>query len=257
MQELEDRSELRRIRITEIGWFYQIPFRFEVTPDQRKLAECQAHLRGTVRKVQLKLPPSYEKKSVTSMAPNIVLSSYCITAKLLRDDMANPLAETWRVIRIVPIVRENPPLLGNILGKERLATGKIYLEGKAWTGSQRKMEMEAAQPRSLCLPITTGYDSCEKESVETRSEVKLRFEPMEVNGIAPKLRRITAKLRAATRVSSSLMLDCPYRVGDRADGTEDGPSVETITLDWGTVQEVKWQWDLAGPKREKGSSDQR
>ena len=256
MQEPVDRSELRRIRTNEIGWFYQIPFRFEIPPDQRKPAEWQAHLRESVRKAQLKLPPSYEKTSVPSTAPNIVSISYCITAKLLRDDMANPLGETLRAIRIMPIVKEDPPLLGSILGKESFASTTVYLEGKAWTGSQGKMEMEAAQPRSLCVPISTGYDTCEKKSVETRAEVKLRFEPIEVNGIPPKLTRITAKLRAATRVSSNLMLDCPYRVGDRADGTDDGLSVETISLLGGTVHEVKWHRDLAGHERDSTSSDQ-
>ena len=256
MQEPVDRSELRRIRTDEIGWFYQIPFRFEIPLDQRKPAEWQANLRESVRKAQSKLPPSYEKNSVPSTAPNIVSISYCIKAKLLRDDMERPLGETRRTIRIMPIVKEDPPLLGSILGKESFATATVYLEGKAWSGSQGKMEMEAAQPRSLCVPISTGYDTCEEESVETRAEVKLRFEPIEVNGIPPKLTRIKAKLRAATRVSSNPMLDCPYRVGDRADGTDDGLSVETIDLAGGVAQEMKWHRDLARSTQNSTSSDQ-
>ena len=257
LKEPVDRSELRRIRTMDVGWFYKIPFRFEVPPDQRKPAEWQVILRESVRQAQLKLPPSYEKNSVPSTAPNIVSISYCIKAKLLRDGTEKPLGETSRAIRIMPIVKEEPPLyISSTLGKESVAATTVYLEGKAWTGSQGKMEMEVAQPKALCVPILTGYDTCQKETVETRAETKLRFEPIEVNGVPPKLTRITAQLRAATRVSSNLMLDCPYRIGTKADGTDDGLSVETIPLAGGTVQEVKWHRDLAGHKRDTISSDQ-
>ena len=257
LKEPVDRSELRRIRTMEVGWFYKIPFRFEVPPDQRKPAEWQAILRESVRQAQLKLPPSYEKNSVPSTAPNIVSISYCIKAKLLRDGTEKSLGETSRAIKIMPIVKEEPPLqISSTLGKESVAATTVYLEGKAWTGSQGRMEMEVAQPKALCVPISTGYDTCQKETVETRAEMKLRFEPIEVNGFPPKLTRITAKLRAATRVSSNLMLDCPYRIGTRADGTDDGLSIETIPLAGGTVQEVKWQRDLAVQKRDTSSSDQ-
>ena len=246
-----DRSELRRIRTTEIGWFYQIPFRFEIPPDLRKPSECQTKLREGVRQAQLKLPPSYEKNSIPSTAPNIVSISYCIEAKLLREDLAKPLGETSRMIKIMPIVKEEPPLqICDIVGKESSAAATVYLEGKLWTGSQGKMEMQVAQPRSLCLPISTGYDTCRKCTVESRTQVKLRFEPIEVNGIPPKLTRMTAKLRAATRVSNSLLLDCPYRLGDRADGTDDGLSVETMSLIGGTMQAVKWQHHSAGEEED-------
>ncbi len=255
LQEPVDRSELRRIRTTEVGWFYQIPFRFEVPPDQRKPTEWQEKLRESVRQAQLKLPPSYEKDSVPSTAPNVASISYCIKAKLLKDDTAKPLGETSRVIRIVPVVKEELPSQNvNTPGEENIATATTYLDGKAWTGSQGKMEMEVAQPKSLCVPITTGYDTCQKESVETRAEVKLRFEPMETNGIPPKLTRITAKLRVATRVSSNPMSDCPYQIGTRADGTDDGLSVETIPLVGGTVQEVKWHLYLSGNNRDTVST---
>ena len=246
-----DRSELRRIRTKEVGWFYQIPFRFEVPPDQRKPAEWQVKLGESVRQAQFKLPPSYEKNSVPSTAPNIVSISYSINARLLREDMDKPLGETSRAIRIMPIVDEEPPLqICSTLGKESVAATTAYLEGEQWSGSQGKLEMEVAQPKSLCVPVSTGYDTCEKESVEARAEMKLRFEPIEVNGIPPKLVRITAKLRAATRVSSNLMMDCPYRIGDRADGTENGLSVETIPLVGGTVHEVKWHLASAGHEQE-------
>ena len=257
LQEPVDRSELRRIRTAEVGWFYQIPFRFEVPPDLRKPDEWQTRLVERVRQAQLKLPPSYEKTSVPSTAPNIVSIIYCIKAKLLRDDMEEPLGETSRMLRIMPIVKEEPPLqICSTLGKESAAVTTAYLEGKAWTGSQGKMEMEVAQPRSFCVPVSTGYDTCPKESVETRAEMKLRFEPIEVNGIPPKLTRITAKLRAATRVSSNFMMDCPYRIGSRADGTDDGLSVETIPLAGGTVQEVKWHRDSASHEQDSMASDQ-
>lgn len=261
LKEPVDRWELRRINTNAIGWFYQIPFRFEVPPDQRKSREWQAHLRESVRHAQLKIPPSHEKNSVPSTAPNIASISYCIKAKLLKygpqDGPENPLGETSRVIRIVPVITEEPPLpICSTLGKESIAAATAYLEGNAWTGSQGRMEMEVAQPKSLCVPVSTGYDTWQKESVETRAEMKLRFEPIEVSGMPPKLTRITAKLRAATRVSSASMSDCPYRIGTRADGTNDGLSVETIPLVGGTVQEVKWHRDLTGHKRDAMSSDQ-
>ena len=256
MQEPVERSELRRIRTSEVGWFYRIPFRFEVPPDQRKPTEWQAKLRESVRRAQLKLPPSYEKNSVPSTAPNIVSISYCIQAKLLKNGMAQPLGEASRAITIMPIVKEEPSLqICNIKGKESIAAATAYLEGKSWIGSQGKMEMEVAQPRSLCVPISTGYDTCRKESVETRAQVNLRFEPIEVNGTPPKLTRITAILRAATRVSSNMMLDCPYRVGDRVDGTDDGLSVETIPLAGGSVQEVRWLVESAGHDRDRITPD--
>ena len=260
MQDPVDRSELRRIRTTEFGWFYQIPFRFEIPPDQRKPTEWQETLRESIRQAQLKLPPSYEKNSVPSTAPNVALISYCIKAKLFRNDTeeviegapratAKTIGETSRVIRIVPVVKEEPSLYFSTIGKESIAVATAYLEGKAWTGSQGKIWMEVAQPKSLCVPISTGYDTCRKGSVETRAEMKLRFEPIEVGGTPPKLTRITAKLRAATRVSSNPMSDCPYRIGSRADGSDDGLSVETIPLVGGTVQCVKWYRELIGPSR--------
>ncbi|CAD6594377.1 MAG: hypothetical protein ASARMPRED_009291 [Alectoria sarmentosa] len=265
LEEPVGRSELRRIRTMDVGWFYQIPFRFEVPLDQRKPTKCQEDLRESVREAQLMLPPSYEKNSVPSTAPNIASISYCIKAKLLRNDTATPLGETprmitlgetSRVIRIVPIVKEEP-LLQNCssLGKESIAAATAYLEGKAWTGSQGKMEMEVTQPKSLCVPVSIGYDTCQKESVGTRAEMRLRFEPIEVNGVPPKLTKITAHLRAATRVSSNSMSDCPYRIGNRADGTYDGLSIETIPLVGGTVQQVKWQRDLTGHNRDSMTSD--
>ena len=256
LQEPVDRSELRRIRTMEVGWFYQIPFRFEVPPDQRKPTEWQEKLEESVRQAQFRLPPSYEKDSLPSTAPNIASISYCIKAKLLRDDTAKPLGEASRVIRIVPVVKEELPLENSTTSsKDSTAAATAYLEGKAWTGSQGKMEMEVAQPRSLRVPIVTGYDTCQKESVETRAEMKLRFEPIEVNGIPPRLTKITAKLRAATRVSSIPMSDCPYRIGSRADGTDDGLSVETISLVGGSFQEVRWHLDLTGHNRETMSSE--
>ena len=269
LQEPVDRSELRRIRTTDVGWFYQIPFRFEVPPDQRTPTERQQKLRECVRQAQLKLPPSYDKHSVPSTAPNIASISYCIKAKLFRDetdDTKDPLGEsprlmrmlgeTSRVIRVVPVVKEEPPLYRcSTPGKESIAAATAYLEGKAWTGSQGRLEMEVAQPKSLCVPISTGYDTCHKKSVETRAEMKLRFEPIEVNGVPPKLTRLTAKLRAATQVSSDAMSDCPFRIGSRGEGTDEGLSFETISLGGGTAQEVKWQRDLTGHTRDMMSSE--
>ena len=256
LREPVDRSELRRIRTTEVGWFYQIPFRFEVPPAQRKPAEWQMKFKESVRRAQLKLPPSYEKRSVPSTAPNIVSISYFVKAKLLRDDTEQPLGETSRVIRIMPILKEEPPLqISSTLGKENVAATTAYLEGKTWTGSQGKLEMEVAQPRSLCLPVSTGYDTCPKESIDTKAEMRLTFEPKKVDGLPPKLLRITAEIRAATRVSSDVMSDCPYRIGNRADGTDNGLSVETISLAGGTVQEVKWHRRLAGHERDMISTD--
>ena len=256
LREPVDRSELRRIRTTEVGWFYQIPFRFEVPPAQRKPAEWQMKLKESVRRAQLKLPPSYEKRSVPSTAPNIVSISYFVKAKLLRDDMEQPLGDTSRVIRIMPILKEEPPLqISSTLGKENVAATTVYLEGKTWTGSQGKLEMEVAQPRSLCLPVSTGYDTCPKESIDTKAEMRLTFEPKKVDGLPPKLLRITAEIRAATRVSSDVMSDCPYRIGSRADGTDNGLSVETISLAGGIVQEVKWHRRLAGHERDMISTD--
>lgn len=259
LQEPVDRSELRRIRTKEIGWFYQIPFRFEVPPDMRKPTEWQAKMRESVRQAQLKLPPSYEKDSVPSTAPNVAVISYCIKAKLLKMNNADKpgemtlmtLGKTSRMIRIVPIVKEEPPLqICSIPGKESTSAAIVYLEGKAWTGSQGQMNMEMAQPKSLCVPISTGYDTCQKEYVETRAKVNLRFEPTEVNGLPPKLTRITANLLAATRVSSNPTSDCPYRIGARADGTDDGLSVETTQMVGGTVQVIQWHRDLAGHNRD-------
>ena len=252
-----DRSELRRIRTKEVGWFYQIPFRFEVPPTQRKPADWQGTLGGSVRQAQLKLPPSYEKSSVPSTAPNIASISYCIQAKLLRKDTEQPLGETSRVIRIMPILKEEPPLqICSTIGKESVATTTAYLEGKTWTGSQGRLKMEVAQPSSLCLPVSTGYDTCPEESIDTKAEMRLRFEAMEVDGIPPKLMRVTAELRAATYVSSTVMTDCPYHIGNRADGTDNGLSVETMPLHGGTVQEVKWHRKLARHERDLTSSDE-
>ena len=258
LQEPVDRSELRRIRTTDVGWFYKIPFRFEVPSTQRKPREWQNKWGDSVTQPTLELPPSYDKNSVPSTAPNIAKIAYCITAKLLRHDTVNAsegashvtrvLQETSRVIRIVPVVDEQPPIQHcSTPGKESVAVATTYLEGKTWTGSQGRLETEVAQPKSFCVPISTGYDTCPKESVETGAEMNLRFEPIEVDGIPPRLTRISAKLRAATRVSSNPTSDRPYQIGSRKDGTEDGLSVETIPLVGGAAQEFKWYRDLTGP----------
>ena len=259
LQEPVDRSELRRIRTTDVGWFYKIPFRFEVPSTQRKPREWQNRWGDSVRQPTLELPPSYDKDSIPSTAPNIAKIAYCITAKLLRHDtvtvsevashVTRVIEETSRVIRIVPVVHEQPPLQHcSTPGKEIVAVATTYLEGKAWTGSHGRLETEVAQPKSLCVPISTGYDTCPKEAVETSAEMNLKFEPIEVDGIPPRLTRISAKLRAATRVSSNPMSDPPYQIGRRRDGTEDGLSVETIPLVGGTAQEVKWHRDLTERK---------
>lgn len=266
LQEPVDRSELRRIRTADVGWYYKVPFRFEVPSTQGKPKEWQNKWGDSVRQVQLDLPPSYDKHSVPSTAPNIAKIAYCITAKLLRHDTLNVseeashvtrvIAETSRVIRIVPIVNEQPPLQHcSTLGRKSVAVVTKYLEGKPWTGSQGKLEMRMAQPKSLCVPTSTGYDTCPKEAVETSAEMNLKFEPIEVDGIPPKLTRITAKLRAATRVSSNPRSDRPYQIGGRGDGTEDGLSVETIPLVGGSAQEVKWHRDLTGRKNNAVSPD--
>ena len=259
LQEPVHRSELRRIRTTDVGWFYKIPFRFEVPSTQREPREWQNRWGDSVRQPTLELPPSYDKNSVPSTAPNIAKIAYCITAKLLRHDTVNVseggsyvtrvIEETSRVIRIVPVVHEQPPLQHcSTPGQESVAFATTYLEGKAWTGSQGRLETEVAQPKSLCVPISTGYDTCPKEAVETSAEMNLSFEPIEVDGIPPRLTRISAKLRAATRVSSHPMPGRLYQIGSRGDGTEDGLSVETIPLVGGTAQEVKWYRDLTGCK---------
>lgn len=252
-------QEVHRIRTTDIGCYYQKQFKFEVPVDQldqEKSTEGMGEIRKSVNQAQLKLPPSYEKDSIPSTAPNIALVSYCIIAKVWRFVTLEPLAETSRAIRIVPVVKEELPLqTSSVPGKENTATASAYVEGKAWTGSQGKMEMEVAQPKSLCVPVSTGYDTCQKEYVATWAEMKMRFEPTEVNGIPPKLTRVTAKLRAATRVSNHSTIDRPYHIGTRADGTDDGLSVETIPLVGGTVQEVKWHVDLSGHNKDTVSSD--
>ena len=262
LQEPVDRSELRRIRTTDVGWFYKVPFRFEVPSTQRKPREWQNRWGDSVRQPTLELPPSYDKSSVPSTAPNIAKIAYCITAKLLRHDAVNVsegashetrvtrvIQETSRVIRIVPVVHEQPPLQHcSTPGNESVAVATTYLEGKTWTGSQGRLETEVAQPKSLCVPISTGYDTCPKEAVETSAEMNLKFEPIEVDGIPPRLTRISAKLRAATRVSSNPMSDRPYQIGSKKDGTEDGLSVETIQLVGGTAREVKWHRDLTERK---------
>ena len=266
LQEPVDRSELRRIRTTDVGWFYNIPFRFEVPLTQREPREWQNRWGDSVRQPQLELPPSYDKNSVPSTAPNIAKIEYCITAKLLRHDTVNVsegashvtrvIEETSRVIRIVPVVNEQPPLQHcSTPGKESVAVATTYLEGKTWTRSQGRFETEVAQPKSFCVPISTGYDTCPKQAVETSAVMNLRFEPKEVDGIPPRLTRISAKLRAATRVSSIPMSDRPYQIGSRKDGTEDGLSVETIPLVGGTVQEVKWHRDLTKLKNNAVSLD--
>ena len=249
LQEPVVRSELRRIRATDVGWLYHIPFRFEVPPEQDAPTEWQKNLREDVRRAQLKLPPSYE-------APNTASISYHIKACILSNDPANPRGETSRLIKMVPVVKEELPLqICSITGKESIAATNAYLIGKAWTGSQGKMVMEVAQPKSLCVPIPTGYDTCRTKSVETRAEIKLRFEPIEVNGTPPKLTRVRAKLRVATRVSQVATSDCPYQIGSRADGTVGGLSVESIPLVGGRVQEVKWHRDLTGHTRGTMSAD--
>ena len=85
--------------------------------------------------------------------------------------------------------------------------------------------------------------------------MNLRFEPKEIGSIPPRLTRIAAKLRVATRVSSTSMSDRPYQIGSRKDGTEDGLSVETMPLVGGTVQEVKWHRDLTELKNNVVSLD--
>ena len=266
LQEPVDRSELRRVRTTDVGWFYKVPFRFEVPSTQRQPKGWQNRWGDSVRQAQLELPPSYDKNSVPSTTPNIAKIAYCITAKLLRHDTVKELEEasrvtrvieeTWRMIRIVPVVNEQPPLQHcSTPGKESVAAATTYLEGKTWTGSQGRLEMEVAQPKSLCVPISTGYDTCPKEVEETRAEMKLKFEPTEVDAIPPRLTGMTAKLRAATRVSRNPMSDRPYRIGSRGDGTDDGLSVETIPLVGGTAQEVKWHRDLTGGKNKAVSPD--
>lgn len=260
MQTFLTLQEEHRIRTTDIGCYYQRSFKFEVPLDQqdqkKSMDEWIGEMRKSVSQAPVKLLPSYEKDSVPSTAPNVALISYFITAKVWRFGMAETLAEASRAIRIVPVVKEEPPLrTSSTPGKESIATATAYLEGKAWIGSQGKMEMEVAQPKSLCVPVSTGYDTCQKESMVTCAEMKMRFEATEVNGSPPKLTRATAKLRAATRVSSQPKIDCPYRIGIRPDGTDEGLSVETIPLVGGTVQEVKWHVDLSGHSKDTVSSD--
>lgn len=228
-----------------------LPFRFTVPKDLPPQACIQQDIEDHVRERHLALPPSlgeqsgseWQEVTVLNTAPNVCNITYHIKVKVVGDDGLTVLGEASRRVNIRPVVRKEFAIrVSDTVGKECVSSSSAYFEKTKWAGHLGKLTVEVAQPRSLCVPVSTGYDSCPITSVETTATLNLSFEPVEVNGRPPSMNRLVARLRAATLIASQHIQECPFRVGvDRADGTQDGLSVESVTLLDRSVGDVAWQ----------------
>lgn len=254
LKQLVSLSDLPPDLILREGRTYQYPFKFKVPWERPPSTEAQTEMNKMVQQAQLKLPPSLgsaiahksQQPPVPNTRPNVASISYCIRAKVVNTQRGKIIGEWSRAIKIMPVCGELPPICDD-LGRPVIARAQKYFDDtKQWQGSLGMMYMQVAQPKSICLPISTGYDVCSKLFVETTAHIQLRFEPIEAHGVPPPLDRFTGNLRAATRASTHAMSDCPFEVGlDMPDGTDHGLSVATIPLRESSLKELKWKAALS------------
>jgi len=235
---------------------YIMPFYFKVPERLPGQACIQWNARREVRAAHLAVPPTFGKQNGTddqiipqpNTTPNSGSISYYIRVKVVADKQINVLdetllGETWRALRLTPVVDEIGPLdTCNTAGLDYSASDTAYLEKARWQGTLGKVIMQVRQPKSLCLPISTGYNGSNIKSVETTVFIKLIFEPVEPDGMPPNLERLSCKLRTGTLFNTTPLFESPFSIGtNRMDGTLNGLSVASTPMLDQSVGNLAWQ----------------
>ncbi|KAH0606698.1 uncharacterized protein H6S33_003532 [Morchella sextelata] len=240
-----DETLLPHPRILERGRKYIFPFTF-VIPERLLPTACTHTLKNdSVRDSHLQLPPSAGDPSLATdqgcladdLFPDMTLVSYYIQAKLVRrresDGKAVSLGDTFRRVRILPIVEELPPVHIEDHPGEYVMRAEKDIKKGFFKGKMGRLIVEAEQPRSLRLS---------KDSLcpaTTMVPVSLWFVPADEALEPPKLGSLTAKLKVLTFYSTSQLSYIPGPSSKNGDPSL-GYYGESLLLSSRCMESAKW-----------------
>ena len=180
-------------------------------------------------------------KLLDDMAPTMSKVVYAIRVKITRhrdsDGKELILGDKTHKIRVVPAVEEQPPV--NVQDDKRdyvLRKEKALRKG-LFKGKLGRVTMEAAQPKSICLPPPRTASPCPST---TMAKVVLRFDPAKENVAPPRLGMLSSKLKVNTFFASQPMKEfssCENAFFDRSRGLY----TDSITLSSRCVESTKWE----------------
>lgn len=238
-------------RVIKAGRTYKFPFTF-VVPEKLLPQSC-AHRDASaeVRDVHRNLPPSLGDPMTASlnnallddMAPEMGVVSYAITVRIShgRGTTGKQIigAESFKKLRIVPAVDEQPPIMvyGGVKDDYRPRKEKEIRKG-LFKGKLGTLTMESAQPKSLRLHALNSQSTC---SITTMATVDVRFDPVEEGAKPPRLNTLSTKLKVATFFSSVPMSELPSKTTDFHYSSTRGVHVETVPLSSRCVASAQWE----------------
>jgi hypothetical protein len=189
-------------RIAEAGRTYSFPFNF-VIPDQLLPRACSHECSADyVNDAHLQLPPSMgdrELSGLDDLAPEMTKVEYAVKVRVMRtreiDGKDVLLVEGRRKLRIVPVVKEAPPMtIGNEPSDYVLAKSKALRKGM-FSGKLGKITVSAAQPSALVIPSPSSLSTTPPTTMAT---VQLRFDPHNNTSEPPRLGGLTTKIKISS-----------------------------------------------------------
>lgn len=233
------------------GLAYRLPFTF-VVPEKLLPQSCgHVHVQDSVQDAHLSLPPSFGDPMTTTlgktllddMAPEMSVISYAIKVRIIhgRGSTGKQIiaAENSKKIRIIPALKEDPPVvvLGGLKDDYRLRKEKEVKKG-LFKGKLGCITVESAQPKSLQLPPLNSTNTC---PVTTMATVRVRFDPAEDGSKPPRLSTLSTKIKAATYFASVPMIDIPAKATEFYYNSTRGIYVETVPLSSRCVAAAQWE----------------
>ena len=245
-----DPSLLPSDRVAKEGQIYEVPFTFVVP--ERLLPQSCGHCRDNdaVLDAHLALPPTFGDPTTMNsggrfsndLTPEMTQISYALKVIITHQTgsigKSSILDESVKKLRIIPAMEEQPPVSvpGNKDDTYTLKKEKDLKKG-LFKGKLGRLTVEAAQPKSLRLPMP-GYSSTCRTS--TMSILNLRFDPAEDSAAPPRLGSLVNKLKVSTLFATLPIGDIPIRPSHFTQKVQRGVYSETIALSCRNVESAPW-----------------
>ena len=152
------------------------------------------------------------------------------------------MAEGSKKLRIIPAMKEQPPLDVIVEGDDRyeykMRREKNIKKG-IFKGKLGRIVVQSTQPQSLKLPYSRGPDA--DRGPTTVATMKVRFDPIEESFPPPGLNTLQAKLKVATCFTSVPMDVIPTKSSEFHCSSVRGIFVETLNLSSRSLSNIEWQ----------------
>lgn len=242
-------------RILRKGNTYEFPFTF-VVPAHLVEGAC-SHLvaHENVRDAHLLLPPTLGDQGlprnaglIDDVSPEMANIRYGVSATMFtifshnRETERTKIATSWRSLRVIPKVKELPPLMIEDLARQSSRDDQFLRhERKIRRGifghGLGTIVMEALQPK--CLELQHRADGTSHEKPTTITHVMLRFDSTDGVTTAPRLVKIISKLEISTFFATAKRQDFPSK-HDNAFDANRGVYSKSITLASRTLESSLW-----------------